>query len=303
MVNILKWEIKDGIYKYILNTPFLRSEEVKKLIDKYIILTENIVQKRKNNKDITSELAQIKSIKNKILNWEDNFIDKRNVLKWTSKIDKRIWFWKDNNVYEFQNNWKYVYKESGESDINNLEYSRKKYLILKKYLGDFIPKSYFVLWESFSKTFIRWLKNIEYISTKLIIIQKKVDWKDVSKMSFNEKQQKDFLTKLKKGHKKYVLLKYFLQTQLEYLWLDKKSMDIQLDLWHLSNRDNFHYDELDFIEWKLNSPNIMWDGNHVFFIDYWSWKWDKEKEILFERIMDKSVFKKWEKILEAYNLS
>jgi len=36
-------------------------------------------------------------------------------------------------------------------------------------------------------------------------------------MSFNEKQQKDFLTKLKKGHKKYVLLKYFLQTQLEYL--------------------------------------------------------------------------------------
>lgn len=296
-----KEQLEWWLNKYNLNISFLRSSEIQDLVEKYSIVLKDIVEKKKTKQNIENEIEELNTIKKLISNWQLENIDRRNILKWTSKKDKRIWNGQDSIVYEFQNNSKYVYKEGKEWDIENIEYLKKKYQILKKYLWDLIPKSYFVLWESFSSLDKnRWLKNWSYISTKSLTVQKKIHWKDVSKMWTKEKQNIDFLIKLEKWHKKYVLLKYFLQTQIKELWLSKKSMDLQLDLGSLSNKDNFNHNEIEFIEWKLKSPNIMWDWNNVYFIDFWYWKWDKNKDLIFEKMMDTKVFENWIKILELY---
>jgi hypothetical protein len=286
---------------YNLNVSFLRSEEIQKLVEEYSKVVESIVEKKKNKSDITNEINELNNIKRLIEKWQIEDIDRKNILKWTKKTDKRIWFWQDSLVYEFENNSKYVYKEGKEAGIEDVDYLRKKYKILQKYLGDLIPKSYFVLWESFtSLPENRWLKNGSYIATKSLTVQRKIEWKDASKMTTEEKRNTDFLLQLEKWHKKYVLLKLFLQSQLREMWLTKKDMDLQLDLGSLSNRDTFHHDEIDFIEWKLRSPNIMWDWKKLYFIDFGSWKWDKNKEKIFQKMMEESTFIKWKQTLEIY---
>lgn len=289
-----------SINKYKLSEDFIRKEE----IDSYVLEWKEIVESIMNNKKLKQDLwslpNDLKSVVWKITNLQKDELIKRNVLKSSSLDDNRIWFWKDSNVYEFQNNSKYVYKEGKEWNENNIEYLKNKYLILKKYLWDIIPKSYFVYWEWVSSHNERWLKNGEYIWLKSITIQKKVNWKDASKMTFQEKLNDDFLIKLEEWHRKYVLLKMFLSNLITQMWLAKKSMDVQLDLWKLSNRDNFSHDEINFVENDLRSPNLMWDWKEVHFIDFWSWEWDETKQLIFDKLMQEDIFKRWESIINWY---
>ena len=119
-------------------------------------------------------------------------------------------------------------------------------------------------------------------------------------MSFKERKNQEFLYKLEESHKKYVLLKFFLTAILKDLGLDKKTMDLQLDLWRLSNRDNFHHDDTDFIEKELKSPNIMRDWKSVKFIDFWFWEWSDDKELVFDELMKDENYTKWLSILKWY---
>ena len=96
-----KEEIKWWVNKYNLNISFLRSSEIQDLVEKYAIVVKNIVEKKKVREDITTDIEELNNIKKLISNWQVENIDRRNVLKWTSKMDKRIWNWQDSIVYEF----------------------------------------------------------------------------------------------------------------------------------------------------------------------------------------------------------
>lgn len=289
---------------YTMGVNYIRSTELNELVDYYNSLVVNILEKKKTGDSIIDDLAEIENIKLKISSLQAEELLQRNVIKISRLDDKRIGFWQDSNVYEFSLNSGYVYKEWKEWNPKNIEYLKNKYLILKKYLWNVIPKSYFVYWEWYwSLEKKRWLKNWSYIWARAITIQRKIKWKDVSKMTFKERKNQDFLYKLEESHKKYVLLKFFLWTVLKDLWLDKKVMDLQLDLWRLSNRDNFHHDDTDFIEKELKSPNIMWDWKNVKFIDFWFWEWSSDKQIVFEELMKEETYKKWLSIVDSYWLN
>jgi len=290
----------EKINSYNFDIAFLRSEETMKLVERYSDLIEIIIKKKKQKLDIINETKELDEIKEIIKKSQSDDSKEKNILKWSYSSDKKIWKWKDSAVYEFENNSRYIYKEWKESVVTNIEYLRKKYLILKAYLGNSIPKSYFILWESFSQLRDRWLRWNKFIETKSITIQTKISWKDVSQMNLEEKTHYKFLIELEKSHKKYVLLKLFLQTLLEELELSKKSMDLQLDLWLLSNIDTFHYDQVDFVDWKLKSPNIMWDEEKISFIDFWFWEWDSDKEKVFNKMMHEETFEKWKQLLNIY---
>lgn len=245
---------------------------------------ENIDKKR----EIWNSLARI---------MEEN---NRNILSFSWYKETKIGSWKDSSVFEVKNNPLYVYKESFRWNLENFIYLRQKYLLLKKYLWDLIPKSYLVFWESY-KWKLEWLRD--WLEEKIFTIQKKIDWKDLSKMSFEEKKDKIFLEKLEKAHKKYILLKFFLEEKSKQIWFDKKTMDIQLDLWDLSEKDSFSSVDLNFVKNWLKSPNIMWDWKNIYFIDFWAWTWDNEKQDIYKFMTSEETLSEWENILKLYNLN
>lgn len=245
---------------------------------------ENIDKKR----EIWNSLARI---------MEEN---NRNILSFSWYKEIKIGSWKDSSVFEVKNNPLYVYKESFRWNLENFIYLRQKYLLLKKYLWDLIPKSYLIFWESY-KWKLEWLRD--WLEEKIFTIQKKIDWKDLSKISFEEKKDKIFLEKLEKAHKKYILLKIFLEEKSKQIWFDKKTMDIQLDLWDLSEKDSFSSVDLNFVKNWLKSPNIMWDWKNIYFIDFWAWTWDNEKQDIYKFMTSEKTLAEWENILKLYNLN
>ncbi|MDD2907637.1 MAG: hypothetical protein PHH98_03265 [Candidatus Gracilibacteria bacterium] len=288
---------------YRMQVPYIRSTELMNLVDYYNSLVSSILSKKQSGEGVNFELGEIEKIKLKISSLQAEKLEQKNVISISRIDDKRIGFGQDSNVYEFSLNPGYVYKEGKEGNPLNIEYLRKKYLILRKYLGDVIPKSYFIYGESYtSLEKKRWLKDGSYIGERAITIQRRIKGKDVSKMSFKERQNQDFLLKLEESHKKYVLLKFFISQIIKELGMDKKSMDLQLDLGRLSNRDNFHHDDINFIENELKSPNIMRDGEDVKFIDFGFGEWDNNKQIIFEEMMKDENVEKWKSILLGYGI-
>jgi hypothetical protein len=61
----------------------------------------------------------------------DEHFDKkqqRNIISWTSIEDRKMWSWTDSVVFPLWQN--YVYKEWKEANEKNLEFLRKKYILL-----------------------------------------------------------------------------------------------------------------------------------------------------------------------------
>jgi len=290
-MRIKKWE------QYIFsqnNTP--RENNFKKSFNRYEQALEKI-KKNKNPHNIEIIQKIRKELEKCFLPEEGN----RNILKKSSVKDKRIWSGQDSVVYEFQNISWWIYKEWQKADKENLEYMIKKYKVLKKYLWKYIPDSYFVVWEAYEKFFKRWFKNWHYLQSKLITVQRKVKWKDLSKMSKEEKLNTEFLGKLEKAHRKYILLKIFIEQLQEDLQINDK-FDVKLDLGNLSNMERWNFQNIDFIEKNLNSPNIMFDEKNIYFIDLWFGFWSEEKKLVFKELMKEENFKKWQQIIKNFNI-
>lgn len=295
---------------YMMWINHIYSGKINKLIEEYNELVESIkkgsttTKSKEEKKEIYLRLKEIREEVNRRIQINNNG-ERKNVLKSSNIWDDKMWSWQDSKVYPFSNNKHYVYKEANKiSTPQTFNYLRNKYLILKKYLWDLIPKSYFVFWESLDEvTKKRWIKEWWYcLSEKVITIQRRINWQDISKMSDKEKQDKDFLNSLEIAHRKYVLLKLFLGSILWKQWLWDKTMDLQLDIWVLSNKDGFSQDDLNFIK-SIKSPNIMWDWNNISFIDFWFGTWDSDKQKVFDIMMQESTYQRWLKILEEYNLN
>lgn len=306
----MKYRKKDW-ESYVFDFSFMEDEirEAKEKWNKIWELSKEIninksfwkidLEKEKFLENLKIEFKDFQAKFQKIL--KEKNIDQRNILRFSNNKDIWIWKWKDSKVFEMQKIWNYVYKESHNWNLENLEYVKNKYMILKKYLWDIIPKSYFVFWELESSSLWSPLKDYK---KKVITLQQKVNWKDFSKLSFEEKKDEKLLLELEKAHKKYILLKYFLSAKIDELNLSKKTMDVQLDLWSLSDKDNFSSDDVNFLKNWLKSPNIMWDekSKKIFFIDFWSWEWSEDKKQILNYMMKDEVFESWKNILKSYNL-
>ena len=296
--------------EYKLNINWIRSNELNDLIREYSELVQIVMQQTEKNPggkriihwDITEQLKRMNEIKQYINKNQPEESPYKNILTWASKSDNRLWSWKDSLVYQHKNKL-YIYKEWIVASYTNVEYLQKKYKILKMYLWTTIPKSGFILWESMANIDLRSFKWETYIASKVITIQRKIYGLDTSKMATEKKLDPTFLSELEKAHKKYILLKLFLWTILKELELNKKEMDLQLDLWKLSNKDSFSSDDINFIKENITSPNIMWNEKNIYFIDFWFWEWSENKEKVFEKMIEKSTYEKWLRLIEIYRLN
>ncbi len=233
---------------------------------------------------VFDRMKEIQEKAQKILAQE---IQQRNILTQSHRDDVGIGRGQDSAVFAFKNNKNYVYKEAHNSNESSLLYLQNKYRLLKKYLGNVIPDSAFVFWEAkpFGDNAIVWLP------VKLITIQRKIHWKTFKEMTEEEKNNPKMLEKLEEAHAKYNFLKIFLRKVIRTLDLPDKTMDVRLDLWILSDKDTFPEDAK-FIR-SIRSPNIMWDGENISFIDFGLDIWNEDKQKIFDYMMQDEVYEKW----------
>lgn len=242
--------------------------------------------------------------KNDIVQWVKNRVRelsktggrwRKNILRNSNRGDAAIGKGKDNKV--FSTGSRYVYKESTKpSDAEGVLYLRRKYDILKTYLGNLVPQSRFVLWQSnIGQQLIPWMANIETPERKAITLQRLVAGKDLSKMSVEEKSDLNFLKRLEKAHQKYILLKFFVKNLTDELGLPTDTFDVKMDLGGLSDIDHINIENLD-VESRLDSPNIMDDGKSIYFVDLDVWSWNSDKQKVYEYLMSPDVIQRWDEI-------
>lgn len=198
---------------------------------------------------------------------------------------------KDNRVVSDNGDERgYVYKYSVESykpSPETVEYLVKKYKMLKKFLGEWIPDSRFILGErrvDFDKK--KFHKTKVDNRTHAITIQRKVEGKTLSKMTKTEKTRTDLLRQLKEAHAKYILLKGRIQWASQKLSLPETTLDIKLDLGGLSKKDDLASFDVDKIA-EFSTPNIMYDDikEKLYFIDFDMNEWNEDKQKVYDLVM------------------
>lgn len=227
----------------------------------------------------------------------------KNVLHKSKRNDTTVGFWKDNRVFWFSGSDKFVYKQSSEENASpeQLLYLRRKYEILKTYLWDLIPQTRFVLWETNEEARIaKWIPTIDKPQMNIITIQRKINGENLKKLPRDVKNQPDFLTLLEKAHRKYILLKMFVRRIAEESWFFPDTIDVKMDLWPLSDMDRFDTQDPISIRKNLTSPNIMYDGKSIYFIDLDFGKWTEEKQKVFDVLMMPETIQRWDEALGSF---
>lgn len=172
-----------------------------------------------------------------------------------------------------------------------IEYLQKKYLILRRFLGEWIPKTKFVLGER-RREFDARKAITPQADNRLcaITLQKRVRGETFKKMPQEEKLKPEVLEDLKAAHQKYVALKRLMQATCRELDLPENTLDVKLDIGHLSKQETL--DEFDTERVKFFvSPNIMYDrvAQKIQFIDFDMNDWNADKEKVFQAMMRKSL--------------
>jgi hypothetical protein len=244
----------------------------------------------------------------KLLFLKHNTISRgKNVLASASWKDKKFDSGKDNAVFTFEDgNGKFsefVYKEGiptksevgyDKMDGDNLRYLQRKYDLLRTYIEEIIPQSAFVLGDTSRKRIpVPGLPEIEENRQTVITIQRRIRGKNLQDMTLEEKLDTDFLLRLQKAHRKYMLLRIFIQTIAEEIGLPIDTLDTKMDLGRLSDVDQIDIQNTVYINEMLKSPNIMYDGEQVYFVDLDQGKWNDKKEILYQRMRSPEILQRW----------
>lgn len=229
----------------------------------------------------------------------------KNIIKHSRRTDKTVGFGKDNRVFDLQRFPKVVYKESSQpASQEELLYLRRKYSILKTYLGDSIPQTRFILGEVNRPTQItKWMEDVDIPQMSIVTLQRKVQGQSLQKMPKNDKKNEILLKSLEKEHRKYILLKMFVRKISEELWLPPDTIDVKMDIGPLSDMDQFDTQDPISIRKNLISPNIMFDSTRVHFVDLDFGKWDEEKQRVFEVLMNPETIQRWDEVLGSFWLS
>lgn len=228
----------------------------------------------------------------------------KNILNASNKEDRTVWFGQDNRVFGFKNFSKVIYKESSQpAGPEELLYLRRKYNILKTYLGKLIPQTRFVLGEvNHEKRVTKWMANVDIPQMSIITIQRKIEGDNLQKMNREKKKNPTLLSALEKGHKKYILLKMFVRQISEELWLSADTIDVKMDLGPLSDMDRFDTQDPISIRKNLTSPNIMFDGKGVYFVDLDFGVWTPERQQVYEVLMQPETIQRWDEVMGNFGL-
>lgn len=206
------------------------------------------------------------------------------------KIWNSIWRWQDNVVAEFREKnaneienivkWNHdsKWKETIKWNFDWVLYKKKKYELLKLFLWDFIPNSYFVLWNK---------NDNNKIKIKEFTLQERVPRKTIKSLSKELKNNTILLHNIQLLIQKLqIMYKYInlINSSVEIWW----KLDWKLDLWWLSkyaedsikNTDNIS----DIVNYNFfKTPNLLVnpDTLQLFCIDFDQWIWSDEKEASF----------------------
>ena len=250
---------------------------------------------------------EMKEISKLLFLKQDTLSRGKNILASASWKDKKFDSGKDNAVFTFENgNGKYsefVYKEGipaksefgyDKMDGDNLRYLQRKYDLLRTYIGEIIPKSAFVLGDASRKRIpVPGLPEIDENRQTVITIQRRIRGKNLQDMTLEEKLDENFLIRLQKAHRQYMLLRIFIQTIAEEISLPIDTLDTKMDLGRLSDVDQIDIENTVYINEMLKSPNIMYDGKRVYFVDLDQGKWNDKKEILYRRMKSPDILQRW----------
>ncbi len=261
---------------------------------------EKLLELIKKEEKSSEEKEKIKKLNQKIFLHSDN--TKKEVVDILSKeINKElIWKGQDNLVYLYNSN--YVVKFLNQKAIKKidesvLEFFRKKYQILKKYIWEEIPTSYFFLGEVVNKKPIYYsnLWNYEIIYDTIYTFQKRVKWFTLSDMPIEKKQQEK--EQVKNLHKKYIDLKLLIAHGEAVNWLELWSFNIKMDLGRISKKYKL-WENFDITNFK--TPNIMYDfeKEKMFLVDFDVGSRDEKFENLFKWLMNISE-EESQKIIET----
>lgn len=211
----------------------------------------------------------------------------------SSVVEESVGAGKDNRVVTSNEGYVYKYSvESYEPTPQTVEYLIKKYTMLKKFLGKYIPKSSFILGErriAFDKK--RFHKTKADNRTHVITMQRKVSGKTISQMTPDERERPELLLQLKEAHATYIQLKERLRKATERLKLPENTLDVKLDLGGLSKKDDLSAFDAEKIR-EYSTPNIMYDEDkeQLYFIDFDMNEWTADKQKIYDLVMSDEVF-------------
>ena len=131
----------------------------------------------------------------------------------------------------------------------------------------------------------------------VITLQRRINGRDLQKMGKEEKKDPLFLRELKKAHQKYILLKMFIASISREIGLPENTLDVKMDLGPLSDMDRFDIQDPTSIRKNLISPNIMWDGQKIYFVDMDTGEWNSTKEKLYAYLMMPDTIQRWDEMM------
>lgn len=213
----------------------------------------------------------------------------KSVLAHSSTVNeiKPTWRGADSHVYK-HNTDKYVFKYSvydQDPSPEAVEYLRKKYTLLKKYLGEHIPQTVFFFGE-YRKGFNKHKPHGSFSdAVRIITIQRRIKGKTFGEMTPRERSKPNVLRALRLAHSKYIKAKKVVEKCNAELKKRGFGVDLKLDLGAISDKSNL--DDDNFIIEKCKSPNIVYNEKEdkVYFIDFGRGFWSDDKEEVFNKII------------------
>lgn len=167
------------------------------------------------------------------------------------------------------------YMISKEEHFNRLLYKKKKYEMLRFFLGDFIPKSDFVLGNKLDG---------KKLKIKEFIVQSRVPNVKISELSEDQKSDPRLLYNMHLLIQKLMAM-YKIVKQVNNS-IGKGKLDVKLDLGGLSKsieekiKNNEEFDFISMNKGFMNSPNLLVDPESMQLscVDFDVGNWSEEKE-------------------------
>lgn len=250
-----------------------------------------------------SEKKEMKRLQSYIATYQANTRRRYQSVVSFSKRDEMIGHGQDSHVFISDEHTTDVVKYSVPSyrvNDRTVEYLKKKYSILQKYLAPFIPTSRFVLGERRVSIDTTNLSAQELTRKTAVTLQKRIQGMTFQEMTVEQRMRPEVLNSLRKAHRLYIALKEFLREEALKLGLSEDTLDVKLDIGHLSKYELAGDIDEDLVM-KFASPNIMYDERkqQIFFIDFDLNDWNQQKEKVYLEVMKESAKKRFEALLPS----
>lgn len=242
-----------------------------------------LINKRMEGEISKEEFEKLRFLNSKIFGYTE-FFSKKLYSIFSQPLGLKVWNWQDNIVYDYQKNRviKVLAAKKYNSNENIIQYYRRKYKILKRFLWKYIPDTYFLEWEVSNHLPCHY-NNLENYNVKhktIYTVQRKVKWYTLKDLPANMKNNENFLTQLRQLYENYIRLKLYVHF-LEFEKFGKAgNLSFRMDIGDISKK-------LDVLDENLiwyKTQNIMYDVENwkMLLIDFDSWSYDNQIAQIFD---------------------